>query len=383
MKPVHLFFSLFFLFLLFSAIAYPVAADYSISYECIGDCVKNRTAVWQINFTNDGLRDIELAQVKLVDLKDGKIIAQTIEAEISTTDPSSIGSDRPVTTLIAPGGNYSVTINSTLPIPNYGSSLIYKFCTKTVREETYGKLEYTFDYCYPGNHTIPMLECTLDSDCLSEERCSGNKCVEVECGYCQYPAEHKCSDYQCCKNDECALENYCLNHQCLIIECNETNYIFNHSCVEVPCKPDELIINESCIKTECAYNEYASRYRCHELDCAFYEGYINHSCLPLECAEAEGYVDHTCQLLDCTSDESISNHTCQKLSCGFLTKPEAHACLINTPLFIELTLFLLILILIIADIKKYNGKYRKRLVDLLMKRAKNKKSLDNSSDRQN
>jgi hypothetical protein len=47
------------------------------------------------------------------------------------------------------------------------------------------------------------LDCTADSDCLSDEICSDNACEELECNSCEYIDNHDCKEYLCCDDDDC------------------------------------------------------------------------------------------------------------------------------------------------------------------------------------
>lgn len=366
--------SLFFIFILIYT--YICLAEHTISYTCPEECIKNKTAVWQINITNNGEDDLNVVQLKLVDALTKKIIAESEEAELTVSDPDAISSNKTKLVSIAPGYSSTFTIQGKLPLPNYNNTLIYNFCLTTRNElEDWGDIGQTTSYCYKDNYTIRMIDCLIDDDCDSDSYCSNSSCLSLNCGECQYISSHACIDYGCCSNDDCKLNEVCSQHTCELISCNinstnSTYYIANHSCSSEPCPDDEIIKGHACIKADCKDDEFISDYECKKLGCSFDEHAFNHSCLKLDCNENEGYVNNSCIALKCADTEFISGHNCEKLRCGVFQKPESHECLINTNFLIYTILIALIVFLFVLDLKKFKSAHRKKLVDVLMKKAK-------------
>lgn len=174
------------------------------------------------------------------------------------------------------------------------------------------------------------LYCESNSDCNSEQSCKNNKCVQLDCGTCQYIEEHKCKSYDCCQNEDCGNAQYCKNHECIDVKCEFNQHAENHICVW------------NCVENiNCNINEICTNHSCYELKCLDNEGFSNHTCKLLECKEEEYIENHECKLLSCKEDETPLNHKCSKLNCSFLKKPLNHQCIFNNNWFFSL-LFIII-----------------------------------------
>ena len=66
-------------------------------------------------------------------------------------------------------------------------------------------------------------ECENNSGCLQTQTCKDYKCIDLECGYCEYAKDHECKKYKCCKDTDCK-EGTCKDHNCVKVkeESNET-----------------------------------------------------------------------------------------------------------------------------------------------------------------
>ncbi|MFH0885042.1 MAG: NosD domain-containing protein [Candidatus Micrarchaeota archaeon] len=55
--------------------------------------------------------------------------------------------------------------------------------------------------------------CTLDSGCLSNQKCVSGECVSVPCE-CGTVENRQCVPYACCSDSQCAADELCQNHVC-------------------------------------------------------------------------------------------------------------------------------------------------------------------------
>ena len=363
------------LFLIYSS--FVLAANfYEISHNCPEGCVKNKPIAYSINITNLGEDDIYLLYMRLRD----NINLQTI-AEFGMKDAV----DTSDMTEIPHGMTHLFEFQGTLLAPNQGSNLTYQLCMiQRVPFEIWTTRGDNIEYCYKTNYTIPMLGCILDTDCDDEKYCLGTSCTLLNCTECQYIEEHQCIDYECCNNIDCALYEVCTENNCELLNCdsttNQTNetminaslkqYVINHICSPEPCADDEIIVDYVCVKADCKEDEILSDYECKKLDCPYDEGFFNHTCIKLDCKETEAIVNNKCVPLECADDEAVITDTCEKLDCRLFQKAESHKCLVNTTLLIEVIFLAIIVSLCILDIKRYSGKHRKKLVSMLLKKAK-------------
>jgi hypothetical protein len=61
--------------------------------------------------------------------------------------------------------------------------------------------------------------CTSDSDCGSNEGCSGGACVALTAGSsCGAFSAHEWVDYECCSSADCAQGEVCNNNECVALE---------------------------------------------------------------------------------------------------------------------------------------------------------------------
>lgn len=380
-----------------------VSASYNITYKCQDNvCIKGQTAEWLIEIYNEGSSTVEYTAVELRNSADDSIIA------ILDIPYEPLKDDRGELIVIRAYSKANTTLMDTLPSPNGENMLTYHLCfTKTVPGDAHTYRNqgiYELRHCYNMNETMPLFECIKNEYCDDDSYCVNNKCIKLDCSECQYIEKHKCIDYKCCSNDDCNLNETCIGNSCEVLDCNaikeqanetgksgeeeidagdmEDNkatqpdqrlYVVNHACSSEPCAQDEIIADYACVKANCNEDEFISKYACAKLNCGFDESILNHICQKLKCKEGEGIIDHACTPLECADDEAIINYACTKLDCIFFQKAESHSCLINTNLIIESVFLIIIVFLLVLDIKKYNGKHRKNLISMLLKKAKGRK----------
>ena len=164
-----------------------------------------------------------------------------------------------------------------------------------------------------GNGAIELGEssetCCLDIGCPGDQNCWGNKCVEPDCGECQYLEDHICVDYECCDNSACQDSMKCENNICTQITCGECEYAANYTCVSYECCTDEDCGgNGSCINKECTMPKECDA-------CQYLE---NNTCKSYVCCENEYCEDSNPATIDICLSPGTVNASCtniEKPSC--------------------------------------------------------------------
>jgi hypothetical protein len=363
-------------YLLFFLLVIPLSLGfYSIDYDCPQGCVHGRTVEWTIELENLGARDLYIVRMYIIDAESKEEIAVFHDAVPFINDPSALGMNKSKEVRVIGGGIYTANVSSILPYSNFEGNLAYNFCmSKRASLEGYAYVPSASTFCYPTNHVLLMTECIVDEECGPSHYCSDNKCLALECGYCQYIENHSCRDHECCVSDECSLTHHCIDNRCIELECIGGEILADHNCSITPCADGEIIIDLQCVDADCRPDEHIINYSCERLICAYDEGAINHTCVPLNCAEGLAPFNNTCSSKSvCNSNQDLVEGMCVNLNCGILMKAEKHKCLFDSLLLIEIVLFFIILSLVLLDYKKYKGKYRKKLVKMLMRQARMRK----------
>ena len=106
--------------------------------------------------------------------------------------------------------------------------------------------------------------CCEDTGCLGEQTCQNNKCIEPECGECEYLENHQCLKYRCCGDGDCIGGQRCVNHGCVEPTCGECQYLEGHQCIDYTCCKDidcndnnpnteDICVNPGTNKAKCEY----------------------------------------------------------------------------------------------------------------------------------
>lgn len=359
---------------------------YEINYECPEGCVEGYNATWYINITNYGSDDLYFVGIKLINSISAETILENQEAEAALSNPDAIDSGKLLPIKVQPYETYMVVDQASLPAPNIGNNLSYRFCIKRgTPTHAWNIADPTSEFCFPKNYTIEMKGCNVDDDCRSVEHCLDSTCTALECKDCQYIENHSCFDYECCESFQCNLTQECVNNTCYNLECLNNTFLANHSCSEKPCIEGEIIVDYMCMEVNCSPDEYILNYSCTMLNCTPYEGIFNHSCYALNCSKNEGIIDHECVPISvCADDETIIDYQCKKLDCGPLRKAENHQCPINSVNFIQIMLLLILILLLFSDYGKFKHQHKKKLVRKLLSKSRVRKYIEaKKPDRKN
>jgi len=114
-------------------------------------------------------------------------------------------------------------------------------------------------------------ECDYNSDCFSDEKCSGNECVELDCSHNEIIRNHKCvEEYdECDYNSDCFSDERCSNGECRELDCSSNEIIRNHRCEQryecyynTDCVYDQKCLNNNCITLFCSADSYIQNHAC-------------------------------------------------------------------------------------------------------------------------
>ncbi|MFH1520668.1 MAG: DUF4398 domain-containing protein, partial [Candidatus Micrarchaeota archaeon] len=99
--------------------------------------------------------------------------------------------------------------------------LTFTRCGETVII-TVSKSGYTYDYTSATLASCslcvqPSLECTLNSECNTDEFCSNNVCEQIT-GTCGYITNHAWVSYECCSASDCDINQKCTEHVCVNVQ---------------------------------------------------------------------------------------------------------------------------------------------------------------------
>ncbi|MFH2106631.1 MAG: hypothetical protein ABII22_05175 [Candidatus Micrarchaeota archaeon] len=141
------------------------------------------------------------------------------EVPFSFTGPGS----KIVSTKIIPWGKYD---GKTI---NFRAKVVYSINKATqAKENSFGEQIGVFVTSNPsGSETITLPtpqaapECTSNSNCASDKKCSAGKCVAVT-GTCGYALNHAWVAYECCVDVDCGSEKECRENTCYNIPVVQT-----------------------------------------------------------------------------------------------------------------------------------------------------------------
>lgn len=354
---------------------------YTLQYRCMDEvCIRGRKVEFEVNISNSGNKPVRVKSIRALDSSDFKTIAFGNKSTLVYSLVQAPEINRTNYIEVDPNERKTIKMYGILPEANDGDYLNFRFCVtlkspldswKSVSKQGYSE---EYEYCYSTIYRIIVKDCERIDECAEDETCISNDCVKIECGECQYISEHGCHDYECCYDSECKLDEACEENECVTVECNSdenrTMYLVNHTCTETPCPNGSVLQNFTCIKKECRYDQKMVNYTCIDLECKDYESILDHECVKLQCAEDEYAFNHSCVKLRCSDSQEYFNHTCRNIKCGIYRKAMYHKCVFNTLLIIETVLLFVIIGLALLDYHKYESRYRKQLVFLLMRETK-------------
>ncbi len=350
---------------------------YSIRYRCFDDlCIRGQAVEFSINLSNYGQNPLEVIEVWISDAIDpGIIVAKGNKSSVSYKYPTDPEITRNNFVSIDYGKTRTFNILGTLPGANDGNYLQFRLNVRSrvpidVWEDSNKDAEPSVVHYYNTVYKMVVRDCKKNDHCDAAEECIKNDCVELKCAECQYIQNHTCNDYGCCDNAQCSLDELCYDHKCSPLECNSTSFEVNHTCSEHPCKNNSLLIDFMCIDEECPPEYDTIDFTCVRLNCSINESVLEHECVALQCSEDEHALNHTCVSLECKTDQRAEGHRCVDMRCGLFRKAIYHNCAIDTLALIEAALFFIIVFLVFLDYHKYESKYRKKLVFLLMRESK-------------
>jgi hypothetical protein len=328
-------------------------------YNCTqGLCVPGYNIEITTTIYNNGEREIGLKKIEYFD----NSANQTFDS-IDFEDYIEIPTDE----------QKNFTSKTVLPKTQKENIFEYRIClTQKVPTSAWGKVGKNTRFCYPEVYKVPFEDCFIDDDCNTDQQCIANSCKRLDCGYCQSAYNHTCNDLECCKDEECPLDRSCNSNICLQPVCGDNEYIINHSCGT--CPDNQTLINYSCQYLECKEDEYIENKTCIRLNCTWNQTTLNHSCIDLNCSLDQQISNHSCIKARCKDDEELVSHRCVTLECGFLTKAEQNECLIDSDLIIEVLLIITIMTIAALILKKYRLSQRKKTLDVLWDKAKNRKN---------
>ena len=323
-----------------------LAYFYTITTQCEDEpCVVGQQMNWTVVISNEGKKKLEYSVVEILDAVNGTILA----FYDANYNPLSDKRGEPIP--VHPKSNSTLILQSLVPKTNVGSLITFYPCFTNIIDDTYilAKYgEYETRHCYIVNQTLYAIGCFLQSHCPRNAYCSGNTCLPLECGACQYISNHTCKSYPCCADEDCSYNSYCLNRICLPITCLETQYLFNRTCIDIQCADNEILLNKSCSPLECEEHEQALNHTCVSLECNEDEALLNHTCVALGCTPYEFASNHSCLPLDCAWNQGYSSHACIDLDCAIYQDIDNHRCVNNKKLIIKLGFEGLALLLILG-----------------------------------
>jgi hypothetical protein len=331
-------------------------------------CVSGRTGEYVAEIKNFGDNKLNIMGYKVINALNKKGVME-YRLDYPKTVPSQSN------------GNFS--IRKEIPKPNKNESFIANLCLITQPDiDSWGKTGRTIEHCYSEfNYTFSITECLENNDCESEQVCEANKCMPLNCSYCQYPQYHKCNAYGCCQDKECRKNESCKEHLCKPVECPKDKFVIDHACSSSYCDYNKTLIDNECMPLNCFFDELLQNNTCKKINCAYDEYVFNKSCVKLNCSFQDYPLNRACFPLNCSLDSFIFNHSCKKLSCLFFQVAEQHECRIKSFLVLEVFVIFMISFLIILNIKKYIIAVRKRYVKLFFTKEEDIKRKSDKEDK--
>jgi hypothetical protein len=357
-----------FLIIFLASLHSSYASYYSVNPDCQGECVKDYFMNWDIEIENKNSQPLRIISVRIIDVKTNETIVQSKEGKYISSDKTNENAIRNLQT------RDKTTYNLTSKVPqgtSENNTLKYGFCfSQRPEKDAWQDAGENYEFCFRNHKPIKIIDCKVDQDCKENGFCSDGVCTNLLCDKCQYAENHECKDYECCENNHCSLSQTCFENSCQDLNCNGTFYVVNHTCSSQPCNLNEALVNYTCVENPCNQNQELINYTCQDLNCSHNKTAFNHTCIYLNCSESQGYKNNSCYNLNCSFDQKIENHRCKKLNCGFLFKAENHSCLVDTILFLEISLFLALIFLLFIDFKVYDSWHRRKLADFFLRKAK-------------